>query len=103
MTPTGKPDDDHEVERPEPGQPAEAPPPPQWLNEGPGSAAQLLPDYGADEAEPEAASTGAPEGEASGSSSGSDSDSDSGLNEAMHTVVIGGHSPSGSGPSNEDA
>ncbi|MFI0410748.1 hypothetical protein [Actinomadura sp. 3N508] len=99
MTPTGKPDDDHEVEGPEPAQ--APPPPPQWLNEGPSSAAQLLPDYGADEAEPEAeaASTGAPEAE----DPGSDAGPGPGLNEAMHTVVIGGHSPSGESPPNEDA
>ncbi|WP_433229379.1 hypothetical protein [Actinomadura formosensis] len=45
MTPTGKPDDDHEGERPEPGRPDQGPPPPQWLNDGqaPGPVA-LLPE-----------------------------------------------------------
>ncbi|TMQ93268.1 hypothetical protein ETD83_25855 [Actinomadura soli] len=96
MTPTGKPDDDHDVERPDPGQPAQAPPPPQWLNEQPGSAAQLLPEYDGEEAEPEsdAGSSEASEGESSGSGSG--------MNEAMHTVVLGGRSPApGTGPSDE--
>ncbi|TDD32540.1 hypothetical protein E1287_22415 [Actinomadura sp. KC06] len=96
MTPTGKPDDEHEVERPDPGQPAQAPPPPQWLNDQQSAAAPLLPEYGAEEAEPEreAASAGAPEA-APGS--------DSGMDEAMHTVVLGGHTPAPStGPSDED-
>ncbi|GGV20051.1 hypothetical protein GCM10010182_47330 [Actinomadura cremea] len=46
MTATGTPDDDHQGGRTEAGQPEEAPPPPQWLNEGerPSGAAPLLPE-----------------------------------------------------------
>ncbi|WP_339156499.1 hypothetical protein [Actinomadura luteofluorescens] len=40
MTPTGKPDDDHEGERPEPGQ---APPPPRWMDDQGSSGPLLLP------------------------------------------------------------
>ncbi|TDC81670.1 sialidase family protein [Actinomadura sp. 7K507] len=50
MTATGKPDDDHDVERPEPGQPAPAPPPPQWLDDQQPSATPLLPE---DDPEPD--------------------------------------------------
>ncbi|WUH98115.1 hypothetical protein OHR68_32125 [Spirillospora sp. NBC_00431] len=109
MTPTGKPDDDHEMERPEPGQPAQVPPPPQWLNEQPSSSAQLLPEYGDEAPEPEpevepeeqeAASGGAPEEQDPGS------DSDSGQHEGMRTVILGGRTPAPSkdeDPSDEDA
>ncbi|MEV5824913.1 hypothetical protein AB0L25_04995 [Spirillospora sp. NPDC052242] len=46
MTATGTPDDDHQGGRPEAGQPGEAPPPPQWLNDGeqPSGAEPLLPE-----------------------------------------------------------
>ncbi|MFD0901013.1 hypothetical protein [Actinomadura sediminis] len=46
MTATGTPDDDHQGGRPETGRPDEAPPPPQWLNDGeqPSGAAPLLPE-----------------------------------------------------------
>ncbi|MFD0540061.1 hypothetical protein ACFQY7_46055 [Actinomadura luteofluorescens] len=40
MTPTGKPDDDHEGERPEPGQ---TPPPPRWMDDQGSSGPLLLP------------------------------------------------------------
>ncbi|MFI0481868.1 hypothetical protein [Actinomadura sp. 9N215] len=103
MTATGTPDDDHEVERPEPGQPAQAPPPPpQWLDDQRAASAPLLPEYGAEEEdEPgrEAASSGASEGGASEGGA-----FDSGVNEAMHTVVLGGHTvPPSTSPSQEDA
>ncbi|MEU8798993.1 hypothetical protein [Spirillospora sp. NPDC048819] len=67
MTATGKPDDDHEVERPEPGQPTQAPPPPQWLDEQGSPAPPLLPgdDPGQDGPEGAVSDTGAPEGGAS--------------------------------------
>ncbi|NED57704.1 hypothetical protein G3I24_43325, partial [Micromonospora aurantiaca] len=44
MTPTGKPDDDHEAERPESERPA--PPPPRWLDEQEPPAGPLLPEGG---------------------------------------------------------
>ncbi|MEU4820413.1 hypothetical protein AB0H37_00940 [Actinomadura sp. NPDC023710] len=43
MTPTGMPDDDHEGERPEPGQPAQTPPPSGWLDDQDASSGPLLP------------------------------------------------------------
>ncbi|MGI5204622.1 hypothetical protein ACQEU6_23940 [Spirillospora sp. CA-108201] len=43
MTPTGKPDDDHEGERPEPGRPAQTPPPSHWLDDQDTSSGPLLP------------------------------------------------------------
>ncbi|MFA1537718.1 hypothetical protein [Actinomadura monticuli] len=65
MTPTGKPDDGHEAERPDPGQPAQLPPPPpRWLDDQGAPAGPLLP--GDDEpvrgrpAEPPAAEAEAP-------------------------------------------
>ncbi|MFF4239391.1 hypothetical protein ACFYYL_26260 [Actinomadura geliboluensis] len=46
MTPTGNPDDDHEAERPDPGQPAQVPPPPRWLDGQGGPSGPLLPGDG---------------------------------------------------------
>ncbi|RKS71134.1 hypothetical protein BZB76_5620 [Actinomadura pelletieri DSM 43383] len=91
MTPTGKPDDDHEVERPEPGQPAQ-PPPPQWLDDQQGPTGPLLPEFDDDEDEPEraAASTGGSEGGVPEGESPADEASDSGSepDETRHTVVM---------------
>ncbi|GAA1807162.1 hypothetical protein [Actinomadura chokoriensis] len=46
MTPTGKPDDDHEAERPGSGEPAQVPPPPRWLDDQGGPSGPLLPSDG---------------------------------------------------------
>ncbi|WP_160161116.1 hypothetical protein [Actinomadura sp. K4S16] len=43
MTPTGKPDEDREAERPEPGRAAQTPPPPRWLDDQGSSSGPLLP------------------------------------------------------------
>ncbi|MBB6399567.1 hypothetical protein BKA00_006481 [Actinomadura coerulea] len=43
MTPTGKPGDDHEGERPEPGRPTQTPPPSHWLDDQDSSSGPLLP------------------------------------------------------------
>ncbi|WP_433466559.1 hypothetical protein [Spirillospora sp. CA-128828] len=63
MTATGKPDDDHEGERPEPGQTAENPPPQRWLEEDQDSwSGALLPeDDPEDDPEEEDVSADAPE------------------------------------------
>ncbi|SNT27096.1 hypothetical protein SAMN05443665_1021111 [Actinomadura meyerae] len=52
MTPTGKPDDEHEAERPDPGQPAQAPPPPRWLDGQDAPSGPLLPGGGPAQALP---------------------------------------------------
>ncbi|MCQ0008447.1 hypothetical protein [Actinomadura madurae] len=44
MTATGKPDDEHVGERPEPGQPAQTPPPPRWLDDQGAPSEPLLPE-----------------------------------------------------------
>ncbi|XRQ10862.1 hypothetical protein ACN3XK_08190 [Actinomadura welshii] len=92
------------VERPEPGQPTPAPPPPQWLDDKQPQATPLLPGEDADQDEPEdpasetgaaetgAAETGAPEGdaeaEAAGGTVGDRTVTDFSLDESSHTVVM---------------
>ncbi|MEU9870389.1 hypothetical protein AB0C87_21340 [Actinomadura sp. NPDC048021] len=62
MTPTGKPDDDHEGERPEPGQPEQTPPPSHWLDDQDTSSGPLLPaDDPEDDPEDDSDEADAPE------------------------------------------
>lgn len=106
MTATGKPEDDHEVERPEPGQPAQPPPPPQWLDDQRSPVTPLLPGDDTDQAGPgqaeggrvqggrdEAASEagvpeGGPEAAAADETVSDRTVSDLGADGSSHTVVI---------------
>ncbi|TDE22089.1 hypothetical protein E1289_30235, partial [Actinomadura sp. 6K520] len=107
MTATGKPDDDHAVERPEPGQPAQAPPPPQWLDDRQPSATPLLPGDDTDQDDPEATASdtdrpavGAPEdddeAEMVDRTVSDRTVSDFDLDESSRTVVVPGRSPAAS-------
>ncbi|MEU5991334.1 hypothetical protein ABZ806_20390 [Spirillospora sp. NPDC047418] len=79
MTPTGKPDDDHEAERPDPGEPAQVPPPPRWLDDQGGPSGPLLPTDGPGRqlpAGPPAAEPPAPEAAAADDSGDDDAEAE---------------------------